>query len=353
MHTRRLWGNSVIFNKNELSKEEVYILRSIRSLKETEKYFILSSFKNIWPELDQDLNDHIKKKIQKLIANRRIVEDSADINLIFKPDSLTEEESSLLNNLTSINEMNIYPFHESVESTWRNIEQDLIGKLTNKLREISTNPNKCHFSLSGMEEINIPPYGIIFNPKPNWISLFKVRDLCYIRVKTYELEEYKNDFFKCKAMNDILPLSDYNPEGWKLDELFSNITDKESFLIMSGIEAIFAAAIHCYQRDSFVMYVDQINCIPRVMDYQIGGMRRPHAFFAAIKEWNEATMLNFEEIAQKRCKEWKKDFKEAFSEQKLQSLIAGISEDHHLKQCPWPNVPRNLMTSFLNILKTA
>jgi hypothetical protein len=278
MYCKRLYGNSVIFNKAELSEEETYLLRMIRSLKETEKYFVMTSFKNIWPQLEENLTD----------------------------------------------------------------------ELTNKLKDISTSFKKCYFSLSGMEEINIPPYGTIYNPRPDWISVFFKGIDCFLRAQTYDYDAYQEHFAKFS-----FPLDDYSPADWKLQELARGISDIVSFLSMAGMEAVLLSAVHQYDRQNYEPYKNALTVCTYIKNRDSSGMSRPHAFWAAIKKWEQSTLINFNDIAEKHCKKWKSDYQEKFGEQTLMELIAKIRQDHDLQQCPWPNVPRYLMQTFIKILETA
>jgi hypothetical protein len=91
-------------------------------------------------------------------------------SLIINRHSLSEIELNLLNKGNGFIKNNDLFVACSYEDIWTTLNKHFNDKEIEQIKSIATNPTKAYITIHGLTEMNIPPFGVIYNPTPKWIK---------------------------------------------------------------------------------------------------------------------------------------------------------------------------------------
>lgn len=90
--------------------------------------------------------------------------------LIINRKNLSEIELNLFNKESCFSKNNDLFVASSFENIWTTLAKHFTNKEIEQIKAIATAPTKAYLTIDGLTEINIPPFGVIYNPTPKWIK---------------------------------------------------------------------------------------------------------------------------------------------------------------------------------------
>ena len=90
---------------------------------------------------------------------------------IFNKENLNQAEVSLLARHPDVlkdEKLLAFCHHENV---WNKLASHFTTEEQDGIRSILTDITKAYATVSGLTEMNIPPYGVAYNPAPNWLKI--------------------------------------------------------------------------------------------------------------------------------------------------------------------------------------
>ena len=93
--------------------------------------------------------------------------------LVLNRHRLTDKEVATLMRYPMITANNDLFVFCSNTDLWKGLAEKMTLEDVELLRSVVTDSRKAHVTINGMTEMNIPPFGTIQNPTPNWLAFHR------------------------------------------------------------------------------------------------------------------------------------------------------------------------------------